>query len=404
MARLPIPGSDSGSWGQVLNNYLLVSHANDGTLNAGVVGTTQLQNNSVGMAQLQANSVGSAQLQNGAVGVAALGPNVVSTTNIVNNSVTAAKLDASLGLTDSLRSLLIFYATPDSINAQFNQDYSAGILSRYTDVVLGSGLENPSNSDYANTTAIMSKLAALSPSTVVWGYIDTGVTTANYPLSTLQTQIDQWVAIGAKGIFLDVFGYDFHVPRSRQNAILDYVHSKGIGAIMNVFTASDALGSQVNATYNPTGTPTHANGNDVLLLESWVCNSDAYASPYYATFSDIKTRVDIARGYRNTLGIRIFAANIISQSLGNAESYRSLTEAFARSFRLDGSGIAGSQYSAVGADIGVVNPRFSYIPPTPYRPNAPYILNNPWTQITSPDLGLVINFNPGTSTFNWVRQ
>lgn len=38
-ARLPIPGEDSGTWGQLLNDYLLVEHASDGTLNpAGSLG------------------------------------------------------------------------------------------------------------------------------------------------------------------------------------------------------------------------------------------------------------------------------------------------------------------------------------------------------------------------------
>lgn len=37
MARLPIPGSDQGSWGQVLNDYLSQVHSTDGTLKPGVV-------------------------------------------------------------------------------------------------------------------------------------------------------------------------------------------------------------------------------------------------------------------------------------------------------------------------------------------------------------------------------
>ncbi|HEV2412739.1 MAG TPA: hypothetical protein VGS28_02955 [Candidatus Saccharimonadales bacterium] len=32
MARLPIPGSDSGTWGAILNGFLQVSHNSDGTL------------------------------------------------------------------------------------------------------------------------------------------------------------------------------------------------------------------------------------------------------------------------------------------------------------------------------------------------------------------------------------
>lgn len=37
MARLPIPGGDDGAWGQVLNDFLSVSHASDGTLTSGAV-------------------------------------------------------------------------------------------------------------------------------------------------------------------------------------------------------------------------------------------------------------------------------------------------------------------------------------------------------------------------------
>jgi len=39
MARLPIPGSDDGTWGDILNNFLLVVHNNDGTLKVGTVPT-----------------------------------------------------------------------------------------------------------------------------------------------------------------------------------------------------------------------------------------------------------------------------------------------------------------------------------------------------------------------------
>lgn len=37
MARLPIPGQDRGTWGNMLNEYLEVSHAANGALKDGVV-------------------------------------------------------------------------------------------------------------------------------------------------------------------------------------------------------------------------------------------------------------------------------------------------------------------------------------------------------------------------------
>jgi hypothetical protein len=54
--RLPIPGSDSGDWGDILNSFLEVSLASDGTLNSGVVSTAQITNNAVTNAQLDTNT------------------------------------------------------------------------------------------------------------------------------------------------------------------------------------------------------------------------------------------------------------------------------------------------------------------------------------------------------------
>lgn len=41
MSRLPVVGGDTGNWGTILNDFLLVSHASNGTLNSNVVGATQ---------------------------------------------------------------------------------------------------------------------------------------------------------------------------------------------------------------------------------------------------------------------------------------------------------------------------------------------------------------------------
>lgn len=42
MTRLPTPGGDEGSWGQILNDYLAASHESDGTLKPGVVTSTTI--------------------------------------------------------------------------------------------------------------------------------------------------------------------------------------------------------------------------------------------------------------------------------------------------------------------------------------------------------------------------
>ncbi len=47
MSRLPTPGSDDGTWGSILNDFLGRAHEADGNLKADSVGTTQLQDGSV---------------------------------------------------------------------------------------------------------------------------------------------------------------------------------------------------------------------------------------------------------------------------------------------------------------------------------------------------------------------
>lgn len=47
MARLPRVGDDKGTWGDILNDFLSQSHADDGTLKASTVGAPQLRPGSV---------------------------------------------------------------------------------------------------------------------------------------------------------------------------------------------------------------------------------------------------------------------------------------------------------------------------------------------------------------------
>lgn len=47
MSRLPIPGSDNGTWGSILNNFLSVEHNSDGTLKASGSLSTKADNTAV---------------------------------------------------------------------------------------------------------------------------------------------------------------------------------------------------------------------------------------------------------------------------------------------------------------------------------------------------------------------
>ena len=62
MARLPVPGSDSGQWGALLNDYLSQAHASDGTLKPDAVDASSLQNGAVTSSALEDHSVTSTKL------------------------------------------------------------------------------------------------------------------------------------------------------------------------------------------------------------------------------------------------------------------------------------------------------------------------------------------------------
>ena len=50
--------------------------------------------------------------------------------------------------------------------------------------------------------------------------------------------------------------------------MLDYIHDKGVRAMMNAWSMADALKPAVDASYNPSGVASHADSRDVYLLEA----------------------------------------------------------------------------------------------------------------------------------------
>lgn len=60
MGRLPQPGGDKGTWGDVLNDYLLTSHNADGTVKSGAVTTDAVAGSSLKASKLSTTNSGAA--------------------------------------------------------------------------------------------------------------------------------------------------------------------------------------------------------------------------------------------------------------------------------------------------------------------------------------------------------
>lgn len=67
MARLPIPGADNGTWGDVLNEYLEQSHKTDGTLKDDVVTADALAPNSVTSSAMATDAVDATNIADGSI-------------------------------------------------------------------------------------------------------------------------------------------------------------------------------------------------------------------------------------------------------------------------------------------------------------------------------------------------
>lgn len=92
MPRLPIPGSDQGSWGQILNDYLSQAHQADGTLKTGAVSTGAVADGSITEAKLDAAA--QTKLNSGGGGGA------VASVNGRTGAVTLTSNDVGLGNVD----------------------------------------------------------------------------------------------------------------------------------------------------------------------------------------------------------------------------------------------------------------------------------------------------------------
>lgn len=90
--RLPTPGGDDGTWGEILNTYLAVSLASDGTLNSDVVGTSQIQANAVTNTQLDVPTQ---------TAIAAVSSKYVKPVGGIPATDLAAAVQTSLGSADS---------------------------------------------------------------------------------------------------------------------------------------------------------------------------------------------------------------------------------------------------------------------------------------------------------------
>lgn len=314
--------------------------------------------------------------------------------------------------------LIIYYAIPANVNLVFDVERAAQIFSRWDLIVFGEGLQEPASPDHASTVSVIARIKVLNPKAKIFGYVSLGVTTVNLSEAVMKDKVDKWKTTGADGMLLDEFGYDYQVPRARQNTMIDYVHGKSMACLINVWNQVEAFAPNgaaafavdpntiigTHTTYNPGGVPTTATAGDYTLLEAWIVHTDfgAYNPNHIASIFNIRARADHVRFYRDAIGIKGLGSSVVNYDTttdAKATEYFQLTEDFSRLFGLDGWGTDALNYSATGGAGNLAQVKMWEYDRDPFVRDAGYWLDatppDDWLTFKRDDLPLTMS---GTST------
>jgi hypothetical protein len=177
---------------------------------------------------------------------------------------------------------------------------AASAFRPYDLVVFGDGLEL-NDAEHDRTAAIIQLLKEGPRRTAVYGYVDLGKT-QNLSIPENDRRDELWKAIGVAGSILYEAGRDFGVTRGRRNAVVQFLHARGLRAFLNAFEPDDLFSAG------------HLLGkDDAFLLESFQVRLGRFDdSPASAA------RIARAVAARDRVGCRLFAVTTTSAT----EPYR----------------------------------------------------------------------------------
>jgi hypothetical protein len=101
--------------------------------------------------------------------------------------------------------LSIYYGWPSLVQgANSNLTAATATFSQFDLIIFGDGIASVSHGDHVNTQTIIGSLNSMGK--LSYGYIDLGVTTQNLTIAQMETTVNNWAAMGVKGIMWDDAG------------------------------------------------------------------------------------------------------------------------------------------------------------------------------------------------------
>lgn len=173
MARLPIPGSDEGTWGEVLNDYLSQSLNADGTLKVASVSVDALQPESVNVSKIADGTITEAKLH----------------TDVQDKLNVAASASTNLSASTSATTVTIASDTGTDASIPAATTTAAGVLSA-SDKTKLDGIDSGAQVNTVTSVAAMTGAVVLTASDVGLANVN-NTSDANKPISTAtQTALD----------------------------------------------------------------------------------------------------------------------------------------------------------------------------------------------------------------------
>lgn len=178
-----------------------------------------------------------------------------------------------------LESICFYYGYPTSFQGTYNNDSIAEGFATFDALVWGDRVEDPTHQSNVNAKVIWEKVKAINPNCKLIGYVPIGlepsIADSNLSIQEIGRRMDNWKALGADGIFLDEYGYDYYVTRERQNACIQMARDRGMIAFANSWDQRYVFSNESmpltwlnNYDGNPNRIPAIIGENDYTLFEN----------------------------------------------------------------------------------------------------------------------------------------
>jgi hypothetical protein len=253
------------------------------------------------------------------------------------------------------KNLLIYYGWLNAYNSAENEWRNENVaidMSKYSILVFGDGVQDPSHGDFENSQIIINRLKEINPEILIFGYV-----TVNQTLSAFTTKARQWDDLEIRGIFMDEAGYDYGKNRTELNNRIDIVHSleDANTCFLNAWNIDNVVGleedaSYPNSIYNSGLVESNIDVDDWYLLESFVINTSAYgANGGYANSSDWFIRGNKAVERREEYGFNLASVGIINDENIIGHDLFNFSHRSALVYNLNANGTSDTGYGAASA-------------------------------------------------------